>query len=160
MRKIAVMMSIALLAAACGEAYRSPQSGASAAPCAGDDGIVVSDAWMRAASTGRPMSAAYLTLCNSGEAPDRLLSISTEAAGAAELHQTRKNEAGVASMAPVDAIELTPDEAVALAPGGAHIMLIGLTRAVAAGETITMTLEFEHAPPQTITVEAREPGDE
>lgn len=158
MRTLPVIMSIALLAG-CGDSDRSAQSGESAAACRGD-GIVISDAWMRAAPAGRPMSAAYLTLCNAGDAPDRLLRVSTEAAGAAELHESRRDASGVASMSPVDGLALAPDEAVALAPGGAHIMLIGMTRAVEAGDTIALTLEFENAPPQTIIVAARELGAE
>lgn len=153
MRTLPLILSIALLAG-CGESTRSPQTGESAAACAGD-GIVISNAWMRAAPAGRPMSAAYLTLCNAGDSPDRLLRISTEAASAAELHESRRDASGVASMTPVDGLALAPNEAVALAPGGAHIMLIGMTHAVEAGDAIALTLEFETAPPQTIIVEAR-----
>lgn len=157
MRTPAALAAISLLAVACGGG-RQPDAGESASPCAGGDGIVISDAWMRAAPAGRPMSAAYLTLCNAGEAPDRLLRVSTDAAGAAELHESRRGDSGVTSMTPVDGLALAPDEAVALAPGGAHIMLVGLTRAVEAGDTIALTLEFENAPPQTIIVEARSLG--
>lgn len=151
---IVAIFALAALAA-CGDEPAPGAERTSACASQTESDIVVSDAWVRAAGAGQRASAVYLTLCNSGAAPDRLLSVSTDVAEAAEIHQTRKDEAGVASMAPTGAVALAPKEEVALAPGGAHIMLIGLTRAIDAGDRIVLTLEFEMSPPQTIEAEAR-----
>lgn len=157
MRRSVISILIIALLAACNESGEPRSAAGEPTTCASAPagGVVVSDAWVRAAGAGQRASAVYLTLCNSGAAPDRLLSVSTDAAAAAEIHETRKDEAGVASMAPTGGVDLPPETEVALAPGGAHIMLIGLTRAIEAGETVTLTLEFERSAPQTIEAEAR-----
>jgi copper(I)-binding protein len=122
----------------------------------GGDGIVASNAWVRATSEGQPMSAAYIDLCNDGETADRLVAAIFDGAGAAELHQTRMSDEGVASMSPeAHGIALPAHATTALAPGGAHIMLIGVTEALEEGEEAAITLEFENAPPQTLMFEIR-----
>ena len=52
--------------------------------------------------------------------------------------------------------ERLPGKRVELKPGGYHIMLIGLTRALAAGETVPLTIVFEepHGKRRTLEVKA------
>ena len=153
MRRIALFCSFTLLLAACGG--EPVDTAAHGAACTGD-GITASDAWMRSARAGQPTSAAYLTLCNGGEADDRLIAARFEGAGATELHMTMMNDENMASMSPTEGIALAAGASVALEPGGAHIMLIGLADAIEAGDAPTLTLEFENAPPATIVFEVRE----
>jgi hypothetical protein len=47
---------------------------------------------------------------------------------------------------------------VALAPGGLHVMLIGLTRPLAAGERVPLTLRFERAGAVTVEAEVQAAG--
>lgn len=151
---------IALLIAACDENAQPEQASDVAFACGSQDagGVVVTDAWVRTAGEGRMMSAAYLTLCNAGNSAEKLLAVSTGFAEAAEIHQTSRDEAGVTSMAPVEFIALPPHQELTLAPGGAHIMLIGLAGPIAPGEKIPLTLEFENSPAQTLDFEARALG--
>ena len=66
------------------------------------------------------------------------------------------SEEGVASMAPAaGGLDLPAHAETALAPGGAHIMLIGLTAPIEEGEEAAITLEFEKAEPVTLMFEAR-----
>lgn len=143
----------ALLTVACGQ----PQSG----ECA-SGAVTASNAWVRAADEGRPMSAGYVSLCNGLEEADRLVSATFENASATELHATSVSEDGVASMNAIEGLDLPVGESVSLAPGGAHIMLIGLAGPLAKGDDAAITLEFENAPAQTILFEVRgmnnEPG--
>lgn len=126
----------------------------------GADGVVASNAWVRAAGDGQPMSAAYVELCNGADTADRLVGAVYEGAKAAEIHVTQMSGDAIASMAPAEAgIPLPAQEKTALAPGGAHIMLIGLSHPIAAGEETAITLEFEHAAPVTIMFEAKSPAD-
>ncbi len=123
--------------------------------CAGDE-IIASNAWVRAAGEGSPMSAAYVELCNGGDTADRLIAARFDDAGAAEVHVTRMSEDGVASMAPAEGgLELPAHEKTELAPGGAHIMLIGLTGPLEEGEEAALTLEFENAEPLNLMFEVR-----
>lgn len=107
--------------------------------------------WARATAAGGTTGAAYLTLLAHGTA-DRLTGASTPLAGAAELHQTT-SENGVMRMRPVvDGIALPPDQAVTLAPGGLHIMLMDLTRPLKQGDVFPLTVTFAHAAPVTVQV--------
>jgi copper(I)-binding protein len=122
---------------------------------AGDTAIRIEDPWVRRAPAlpgSESRTAAYLTIWNQGEIWDVLLSASADVAASIELHETR-NMAGMMMMEPVSKIILPPGERVALQPGGYHLMLIGLGRALAPGETVTFTLRFERAGP--VTVQAR-----
>ncbi len=137
--------------AACGEPAPS---------ACGDEGITVSGAWLRAAGEGQPMSAAYMELCNGADAPDRLVAARFAGAETAEIHITSMSDDGMASMAPAEGgLALAPHEKTALAPGGAHIMLIGLSAPIAAGEDATIILEFENAEPMTVTAKAMSPAE-
>jgi copper(I)-binding protein len=58
---------------------------------------------------------------------------------------TVQRDGEVMRMREVDAIPVPARGAVTLRPGGLHLMLIGLTRPLAAGETVPVTLRFERA---------------
>jgi len=146
------LILIPLLAAACAKTGEQ-------AACSGD-GVTAGDAWVRAADEGQPMSAAYIELCNGADVDDRLVAVAFDGAEAVEIHQTKMSEDGVASMAPADGgVALPAQSKTALAPGGAHIMLIGLTEALEEGEEAAITLQFENAPPQTLLFEVRARND-
>ena len=122
----------------------------------GGDGIVASDACVRATQPGQPMSAAYVSLCNGAAAADQLVAARFEGATATEIHSSSLSDDGVASMAPLaDGLELPAGQSVSLAPGNVHIMLIGLTGALNDGDEPAITLEFANAPPVTLNFEVR-----
>jgi periplasmic copper chaperone A len=108
---------------------------------AGD--LAVQRPWTRAAGQGAT-GAGFLSVSNRGAAADRLLSASTPAARAVELH-TMLRDGDVMRMRAVDAIEIPAGQTVALRPGGLHIMLVGLSRPLREGETVPLTLRFERA---------------
>ncbi|MGE0719438.1 MAG: copper chaperone PCu(A)C, partial [Alphaproteobacteria bacterium] len=87
------------------------------------DAIAVVDAWARATPRVAHMSAAYMTLRNSGAA-DRLIGVSSPAASAVEMH-TVVRDGDVMRMRPVAAIDVAAGGSVELKPGGVHIMLSG-----------------------------------
>jgi copper(I)-binding protein len=124
---------------------------------AGDPSIRIEDPWVRRAPAlpgSESKTAGYLTIWNQGEFPDLLLAATADAAASVELHETR-NMAGMMMMEPVAQIILPPRERVALQPGGYHLMLIGLARALAPGETVTFTLRFQRAGPVTVQAGVR-----
>ena len=145
---------------ACADTEPSSNSEAITTACAESPAgrVTVVDSWVRAAPEGRPMSAAYLTLCNRTDASMALIGVETAIAEAAELHETTRDRDGVASMAPVERIAIAPGDSAALEPGGPHIMLIGVTDPIAEGDTVELTLQFEAAPPIVLNVKARGDG--
>mgnify|MGYP005837256225 CR=1 FL=1 len=103
------------------------------------------------------VSAAYMVIENRGAA-DRLLSAATDAAGVVEIHMTQVDEQGVMRMRPLaEGLEVPANSSVALEPGGYHIMLMDLQRALAAGDTVELTLQFESGKAITISAEVRAP---
>ena len=119
---------------------------ASAAPAqqearAGD--LAVQQPWTRAAGQGAT-GGGFLSISNRGAAADRLLSASSPAARAMELH-TMVRDGDVMRMRPVEAIEVPAGQTVTLRPGGLHMMLIGLSQPLRVGETVPVTLRFERA---------------
>lgn len=103
-------------------------------------------------------SAAYMLLVNSGDAPDRLISATTDVAEVVELH-TVLEEDGVMRMRPVEQIDIPAGGQTELRPGGFHVMLIGVQEDLTAGETVDITLTFENAGEQVITASIRDSVD-
>ncbi|WP_095084761.1 copper chaperone PCu(A)C [Mesorhizobium sophorae] len=101
--------------------------------------------WSRATPAGAKVAGGYFTITNKGSTPDRLLSISTDISDKAELHEMSVKD-GVMTMRPVaGGLEIPAGGKVALAPGGYHLMFIGLKRQPKQGETFSATLTFEKA---------------
>ena len=70
-----------------------------------------------------------------------------------------KTENGMMKMAELTAgLPLPAGQAVALAPGGNHLMLIGLTTPLVAGETVPLTFQFASAPTITVQAQVRQPA--
>ncbi len=116
---------------------------------------VVSNGWSRATAPGLPNGAAYVTI--SVSAPDQLVGASTPVAATAELHETT-NDAGVMKMRPVPVLALAPGKPVTFAPGGYHIMLMGLRQPLQAGGSFPLTLRFKNAAPVTTTISVGRAG--
>jgi protein SCO1/2 len=104
--------------------------------------IEVNGAWARPSIEGRDISAAYFQITNLGEADDALVRAETDAAHMVELH-TMQMDGDVMRMRQVEQIALPAGEMVALQPGGLHVMLMGLTRTLSAGDSLTLTLGLE-----------------
>jgi len=128
------------------------------AGCAGEappqPEVRVEGAWVRAVAGPDANTAAYLTLRNAGSAPDRLLGARCEAARATELHRTTIDDAGLAKMGRVEAVDLPVGRSVALEPGGYHLMLMG-AGPLAEGDTVRLTLLFEASGAVEVAAEVR-----
>jgi periplasmic copper chaperone A len=103
------------------------------------------------------MGAIYLTIVNSTQESDRLLSISTPIAGKAELHSIT-DDSGVMKMRPMEGIALKPGEIVELKPGGLHIMLMDVQGGLKPGDTFPLTLTFEKAGAKSVSALVDKPA--
>ena len=101
-------------------------------------------AWARATPGGATVGAAYAEIHTPASAGDKLLRVTTPAAGRAEIH-THVNEDGVMKMRRLEALELEPGTVVKLEPGGKHLMLFDLKAPLSDGATVPLTLTFERA---------------
>lgn len=100
--------------------------------------------WARATPPTAPTGGGYLSIKNTGTEPDRLLSASSPAAGTVQVHDM-KMEGSVMRMREHGPLEIKPGETVTLAPGGMHLMMMGLKAPLKQGETVPLTLVFERA---------------
>ena len=114
---------------------------------------------MRATAPGMPSGAAYVSIANHGDAADRLIAAKTVVARRVEIHSMEMDN-GVMRMRAVDGgLPIAAGEAVHLAPGGLHIMLMGLTTQLAADSQHKITLLCEKASEITVTATVKPPAD-
>jgi len=107
--------------------------------------LVIGHPWTRATPPSAPAGGGYLTVTNTGTTPDKLVSARTPAAGAVQVHEM-KMEGNVMRMRERDGgLEIPPGATVTLAPGGLHLMMMGLKVPLNQGEKVPVTLVFEKA---------------
>jgi hypothetical protein len=112
----------------------------------------LSGQWTRATPPGARAGGAYITITNNGDTADMLTGGSTEAAEALEVHSMSMQD-GVMKMEELpEGLTIEAGETVTLEPGGLHLMLIGLTDALVADGTISVTLSFEKAGDVTLDI--------
>jgi copper(I)-binding protein len=107
-------------------------------------GLSVTDAWARATPPGTAVAAVYLVIDNTGGEVDRLLAVSTDRAGSAEVH-TIIHEGDLAMMRRVDPLHVGAGERIVFEPGGTHVMLMELKSPLAEGQSLTLVMNFERA---------------
>lgn len=117
--------------------------------------LVVENPWARESVTRT--GAAYLTVRNEGSAADRLIGVASEAADRVELHASTVQD-GVMRMRAVEAVEVPAGGEAVLAPGGLHLMLIGLKAPLEEGGSFGLTLSFEKAGAVEVTATIEDIG--
>jgi copper(I)-binding protein len=100
---------------------------------------MVSDAWARATVPGQSVGAAYMKIDSSYRAT--LAGIESDVSRSAEVH-TMRHQNGVMQMRAQKQFEVPAGQRVELAPGGTHLMLLGLKKPLKAGETIQLNMTF------------------
>jgi copper(I)-binding protein len=116
--------------------------------------LSISAPYVREVPPGLMTSASFLTISNNTDHDISLLKVSSDVAKHVELHEhTHKN--GMMEMRQVDEIKIPAHGETVLKPGGYHIMLIGLTRKIKAGDLVDLTLEFNNDKQQTIKAEVK-----
>jgi copper(I)-binding protein len=102
--------------------------------------VEVRDAWVRMAVKGQSGTGAFMTLAAPSGA--RLVGVATPVAGIAEVHEMKMEGDVMRMRAVAGGLELPPRQAVELKPGGYHLMLMDLKKALAVGETVPIELRF------------------
>jgi periplasmic copper chaperone A len=116
--------------------------------------LLVDHPIIRVVSPVSKTGAGFMTITNKGKAADRLLSVSTAASNRSDLHGTL-NEGGVMKMrAQAGGVPIPAGGKVSFAPGGLHVMFIGLNAAVQPGQMIKARLMFQKAGPVDVAFKA------
>lgn len=105
--------------------------------------VEVKDAWIRTAMPGQQATGAFMTITARDGA--KLVGITTPVAGVAEVHEM-KMEGDIMRMRAVQGgLDLPAGKAVALKPGGYHVMLMDLKGALPKGDVVALTLLLRDA---------------
>ena len=108
--------------------------------------IHIVDAYARVSGPAAKSGAAFMVIENQGVEADRLIDAASDAAVRVELHTHISDGNGVMQMRHVpDGFAIPAGESHSLQRGGDHVMLMGLSRPLADGDTVTLTLTFEKA---------------
>lgn len=108
--------------------------------------LVIGHPWSRATPVGAKVAAGYLTLKNEGGEPDRLVAVTGEISGKAEIHEMSVDASGVMTMRGLpDGVEIPAGDTVELKPGSFHLMFMNIERPLKEGERFKGSLTFEKA---------------
>ncbi len=124
-------------------------SSAVAAEAVKNKGIVVAAAYAKASIGTLKNSAAFMSVLNHGTSADKVIGVKSDIAKRVELH-THIKEGDIMKMRKVAGFDVPASGFVDLEPGGHHIMLIGLHKALKAGDKFSLTLTFEKAGEKTV----------
>jgi copper(I)-binding protein len=122
---------------------------------AGSGDLEATDAWVRFSGTN---GAAYVTLSNTTDEADALTgaSVPQEVARSVEIHQTTTSEGDMLGMQMKPVVDLPADFELQMKPGSYHLMLMDISdNPPAAGENISLTLQFDRHEPITVDAEVR-----
>ena len=127
---------------------------------AGDMAMLkASEVQLRATVPGMTATGGYLTIHNHAAEADRLVGVAADFAGRAEIH-TMVHDNGVMKMRALpDGIEIPAGGMVELAPGGLHLMLMGLDRTLQAGQMLEVELIFASGRTLRLPAHVKRPGD-
>jgi copper(I)-binding protein len=117
--------------------------------------ISVHNAWARATVQGQKATGAFMTLTSKTET--RLVGVSTSVASVAEVHEMKMDNNVMQMRALPDGLPLPAGKAVALQPGGFHVMLMDLKLPLQKDTTIPLTLRFKDAKGVESNVEIKVP---
>lgn len=103
--------------------------------------LVVRDAYAFEAKAGG-VAAAYAVIVNGRDSATVLDSITSNAAATTTAHGSTVAN-GLVTMTPLERPAIAPGDSLVFQPGGNHLMLEGLARALVPGDTLTITYWFQ-----------------
>jgi hypothetical protein len=111
----------------------APAAVAAAAPP-----VAVTQAWSRPAAAGMT-GAGFLTLINRGKAAQSVVGAESPLARRVEIHRSSM-DGGIMRMRAETRVAVPAGGQVTFAPGGLHLMLVGLNRSLNIGDRVPVTL--------------------
>lgn len=100
--------------------------------------------WSRALPPVATMGVAYFKVTNKGDTEDVLLSADSPVAEKVEIH-THVKDGDMMKMRKLEELVIPAHGEQTLAPGGHHLMLMGLRQVPAEGDRFPLTLHFKQA---------------
>lgn len=113
--------------------------------------LEIIDPYARATPPNMKNSAVFMTLKNSTKEDKTIVKASSNVAKFVELH-THDMKNGVMTMYEIPEIKVLANQTTVLKPGGLHIMLIELNKALNIDDSIELNLEFDDGTTQSLIV--------
>ena len=101
----------------------------------------VKDAWVRGTVAQQKATGAFMQITSASGG--KLVSVSSPSAGVVEIHEMKMDGSTMQMRALPAGLDLPAGKAVALTPGGYHVMLMDLKAPLKAGDTVALTLVVE-----------------
>jgi hypothetical protein len=117
--------------------------------------VEVKDAWARATVQGQKASGAFMTL--TAKTDTTLVGVASSVAGVAQVHEMKMDGNTMQMRALPDGLRLNAGKAVALKPGGLHLMLMDLKVPLQKDTAIPVTLRFKDAKGVESTLDVKVP---
>ncbi len=128
---------------------------------AGD--FMIMDSYIRTSGPTAKTGAAFMQIANHGTETDTLVGATSDVAKRVELHTHTETGDGIMKMHEIEGgVPIEPGGMHVLKRGGDHVMFMGLTRLLATGDVVTVTLIFEKAGEVTLEIPVdleREPSE-
>lgn len=155
---VATLATAALLAlSGCGSngtASDTASSSVSAEASSQAPGLEFTDTWAKA-TTG-DMTGVFGKIKNTTDQTITLVSADSDVSDMNQLHTTAIDSSGTSAMKQVESFEIKPGETLELAPGGNHIMLMGMHCSLPAGTEAHLTLKDSNGKTYEFTAESRD----
>lgn len=116
--------------------------------------VSASDAWVRGTVPGQKATGAFMVLRS--EVPATLVGAGSDVTASTEVHEMSMVD-GIMRMREVARVPLEAGKPLKLEPGGFHVMLLGLDKAVEPGATVRLQLRFELSGGGTQTLDVDAP---
>jgi copper(I)-binding protein len=126
------------------------QDGSMAAPMKGAatasiGALEITNGFTRAMPPAAKAGGGFISITNTGDEDDRLVTASTPSAGVMELHNMTFENNVMVMRQMKDGIAIPAGETVDLKPGGMHLMFMQVPTPFVEGEKVSVTLVFEKA---------------
>lgn len=152
---LSVLAVAALLLTGCSQDSTANNTSETVSASQSTAALTVTDPWVKAAEDG--MSAAFGTITNTSDQDVTIMSASTPASPMVELHETVMGSNGTMQMQEKQGGFVIPAKGkLVLEPGANHIMLMGLTKPVKAGDDISFDLKLKDGSTVTFTAQGKD----
>lgn len=111
--------------------------------------LTIKAPWSRPAMAGMN-GVGFMTIANGSTKPVKLVSAESPLAGRVEIHRSAMANGVMTMRRQDDGVIIPAGGALALAPGGYHLMLMGLKTPLAQGQKAPVTLVFDNGRRATV----------
>ena len=126
--------------------------------------LEIATPWTRATPATAKSGGGFMTITNKGTTADRLIAARSPASLKVEVHEMKMDDGVMKMRELAGGVPIEPGKRSMLAPGGNHLMLMGLKAPLKEGEKVPVTLTFEKAGKVDVALDvmgigAQSPGD-